>query len=363
MDREIQIRIQAMSQKLNPLEILNNIPEKKLQEIKGKGVLQAYLIAKEGTSQPKVLEENRNRQLVWPKKIIQSIGAKIKNGLKFFVNHNNDNSTNNRKTVGEIVGTYVKNIGDKLAQIVIGHFDDESSVKNMDINSMEANVKYNDDTGEVTDVNGITGIALGSSNENSPAFPGAVRLATLQCFDEKEKINEPGKGEKTMATFEEVKEFVRSHNVWPSQLYNEETLKQDRSFSHIFDEKEKAEKRVTELDNEFKSYKETNDKIIKDGQKALAKNKLAELLPKTLTEKQSEFVKTRFNPDSIEDLSEAGLKTYLDNSLEEYKTFAKLFNGKKEDENINDELNNDDNTDEKEDIIQEALDSVLGKGE
>lgn len=295
--------------------------------------------------------------------MIQSIGSKIKDGIKFFVNHNADNSIENRKDIGKVVGSYVKNIDDKLSQIVIGHFDNEEEIKNMDINSMEADISYDENSGEVQEVKEITGIAVGSSSENSPAFPGAVRLASLQCFEKedvtKKIIIEPGKGVRKMPTFEEVKTFVRDHNVWPSQLYDENILKQDKEFQHIFSEKESLAKDKEKLESDFKKYKEENENIIKEGQKASVKDRLKKLLPEGLTKNQESFIQEEFNPDALQDLSDDGLKKYIDSAKEQYGKYAKLF-GSKEENEINDKKEDTKIIEEKTEV-DEIVDTILKK--
>ncbi|MGD9159629.1 MAG: hypothetical protein PVG39_14545, partial [Desulfobacteraceae bacterium] len=92
--------------------------------------------------------------------------------------HNKDSSHENRKPVGELIDAFIDNVDGKLSNIILGHFPDPEVVKDADMNSVEADI-YAVNSGEyemAEDVKEVTGIAVGSSKENSPAFPGALRL-------------------------------------------------------------------------------------------------------------------------------------------------------------------------------------------
>lgn len=357
----MKISVQAMKELLSPEELIANISKEKLELIKGKGKLQAYVIAHEGTSQPKVLDDRKAKKLNWPKETIQKIASKIKTGIKFFVDHGKDtNSHANRKPVGEVVGSFVKEIGNKLSNIVIGHFENPDDVNSMDVNSMEADVSIDESNNNVVNLNELSGIALGSSSENSPAFPGAVRLASLQCFD-KEENPDGKKGGQEMPTFDEVKQFVKDRNVWPSQLFDEDVIKRDHKYADVFGERDKLKIRVEELEKENKKITEQSADALKSSLVNSASTRIKELLPEGLTKKQETFIMKGFKPDKMEDLSDEGLVSYIKDAEKEYSEVASIFNDKKEEDPESEDDKSDDDSGKKSsgDIVDDVVASIL----
>ena len=256
--------------------------------------------------------------------MIRRVAEKIKEGTKFFLGHgDNTNAHEGRQSVGEVLSSFVKEIGGRLSHIIIGHFPDENKVRDMDVCSMEADV-YTDTDNIVGDINEISGIALGSSDVENPAFPGALRLGTVQCFDEGEK-DKQRKKEKIMAlTFEEVKEAVRSMNIHPWQLYSIDDIKNDRIFSKSFTELESLRNENVTLKKEKGEIEEKSKDAIRQADIVKAKSQLDTHM-EDLTDKQKKFIVKRFDPESLEDLSEDGLKKFVEDSKKEFAETAKLF--------------------------------------
>jgi hypothetical protein len=204
------ITVQAYNQ-FSENELIQSIPENKRQSIIArKPLLKAYLISQEGLSEPMVL--NNTNQVVskqksimkWTRDSINKFFDKLKPGLKFFDGHNKDNSTKDRKYLGEIVGKTQKLINNKLSNIIVGMFDKNY---NLDTVSFEGVLEYINNGIEkvVNDVIDISGIALASSNEVKPGFDSAMELASVQ-FNEtiiKEETNK----EETKIKMSEVKKF------------------------------------------------------------------------------------------------------------------------------------------------------------
>src|SRR5512138_237980 len=89
---------------ISPNEILSLIPESVLSEIRQKDahpLFQAYSFCHEGTSQPRIIGDTA-KPIHWLRTAIQSIKGKVSKGIKFFLGHNEDNSTDNRESLGEI---------------------------------------------------------------------------------------------------------------------------------------------------------------------------------------------------------------------------------------------------------------------
>lgn len=342
----MRIYIQALELSLTPEEIKKKISPEKLKQLEGKGILQAYTLAHEGTSHPKVLGEE-SQVLKWTKAVIHRLSEKIKEGTKFFLGHGNTNSIDGREPVGEIVGSFIKDIGGKLSNIIIGHFPEKENVIDMDVCSMEADI-FVDEENTVGDINDISGIALGNSDSEHPAFPGALRLSTVQCFGKEDTKNKP---EEKPMTFEEVRKAVKDMNILPSQLYVEDDLKNDRVFSKTYSENET-------LRTENKTIKEEKEKIEKESKDAVrkinvseARDNLNKKMEEGFTDKQKTFILDDFDPEKMEDLSDTKLTEFIDNGKKKFAETARLFGNteagnedknKKENEEESEELTPDD---------------------
>jgi hypothetical protein len=254
--------------------------------------------------------------------VIHRIAEKIKAGTKFFLGHGATNDHEGRESVGEVVTSFVKELGGRLSHIIIGHFPNPEKVKEMDVCSMEADI-YTDNENVVGDVNEISGIALASSDKENPAFPGALRLGTVQCFES--ESNQTRNKEKDMAlTFEEVKKAIREMNIHPWQLYDIDDIKNDRIFSKTFTENES-------LRNENETLKKKSTEIETKSKEAIRQldvtkaTKQLDALMEDLTDKQKKYITKRFNPETMSDLTEDGLKKFVENSKKEFAETARLF--------------------------------------
>jgi hypothetical protein len=319
--------IHAFSEiKLSQTEILNNISPNDLSKIKSDNAhpyFRAYSIAHEGISVPKIIGEGY-KKIAWPRRAIQSLKNITVKGIKFFKGHNEDNTTDNREYFGEVIGNFEKEIDGKIHHIVIGYFPDKSSVVNDDIVSMEADWSFVKNAGKwIADkIDSITGIALGDSSVDTPAFSGAKMLGAVQALEgEKEK--------KIMEiTFQDVQKFVQDHNVWPWQLFSIEQVKADREIGKYFIEFEAKQKKLSEdLQAITDKAKAAEDKLkLVEGEynKTTAKTRLESHLKTnniTLTEKEKLFLDTQFK--TLSDYSDDSLKKFVDTSKELYKDLAK----------------------------------------
>lgn len=248
--------------------------------------------------------------------MIRQLAEKIQAGIKFFIGHKETNSQKNRESVGEILSSFVKEIGGRLVNVIIGHFPNKEKVENMDVCSMEADI-YTDEENIVGDINDISGIALGNSNKENPAFPGALKLNTVQCFDTKQ-------GEKIM-TFEEIKKAIHDMNIHPWQIFSMDDIKNDREFSKIFTENTTLKIEKDKHEKDYKKLKDESDGAIKKIAIGEASTQLDKLMKEGYTDKQREFIKKRFNPTVLEDLSKENLEKHLEKEKKEFAETAKLF--------------------------------------
>jgi hypothetical protein len=294
-----------------------------------------YSICHEGVSHPKLLGEGAKR-IGWTRRAVQSISNVIKNGIKFFKGHNSDNSTDNRRILGEVVGSSEKEIDGRLHRIVVAYHPPEvrEEVKKYDICSQESVWNFVEKSGKLIadSIEELTGIALGSSKEEQPAFEGAVRLGMVQAFGDRVREKTAGEpaventGVKTM-TFEDVKKAVVDLNIHPSQLFSLEKVKTDYNFSKEFDRVEnevKELKKQTELLTKEKTEKETQlSGLIREKQTATVKTRLSELSKELrLTDKERIFVEKMFK-DSV-DPTDDGLKKFIDEQRGIFKEVASL---------------------------------------
>lgn len=323
----MKITIQASELLLSKEEMTKMIPQEKLNQLKGKGILTAYTIAQEGMSRPKVLGKGVE-PLRWTKAVIHRLKEKIKSGLKFFIDHGeNTNSHEDRKPVGEIITSFVKDIRGKLSNVIIGHFPNAEIVKDANICSMEADV-YTDKDNVVGDINEVSGIALGNSNKDVPGFSGALRLNTVQCFGEPENTgtNNSGEGDNKMEIkFSDIKQAIKDKNIFPWQLFTEEEMKNDKIFGKVFDENSKFKSENERLTKEGEDLKKNSEEAIRKAQVADASKQLDGLMTEGYTDKQKQFIKNQFDPEVQKDLSDEGLKKFLEKGKKDFSETAKIF--------------------------------------
>lgn len=256
--------------------------------------------------------------LTWPRATIRRVADSAKKGLKLFVGHNSDSSHTNRPSVGEVVGTYTRMVSGKLQALSVAVL---TTVKdNLDVCSIEADVQMTP-SGVVGDVNKLTGIALGSSNTDSPAFPGARRMGMIQCFGETKEQDPLEKGEKQV-TFAEVQAAVKEMNIWPHQLYSIDQVKQDNVFGSTITT---LEKRAADAEKKFEDIEKSSKDSIRKTAVAEAKGNFEKLIPEGVTEKQKAFLLKKFDPESLEDTTEEGVKGEIAKLQTEYSDYAKLF--------------------------------------
>lgn len=250
--------------------------------------------------------------------MIRRIAEKIEEGTKFFLGHGATNDQEGRESVGEVITSFVKEIGGRLSHVIVGHFPNEEKVRNMDVCSMEADI-YADDENIVGDINKVSGVALASSDIENPAFPGALRLGTVQCFDQKLKNKE-----KTKMTFDEIKSGIREFNVYPWQLFTLEDIKNDRIYGKLFEDNDKLKAENEKLSKENKEVLDKSKEAIHKLDVSNAQGRLDGFM-KDLTDKQKTFITKQFKPELLEKLDDDGLKEFIENSKKEFAETARLF--------------------------------------
>jgi hypothetical protein len=308
----------------NQSEIIDMIPSDVLAQIKAKDprpFFQAYVLCHEGTSTPKILNEE-SKPITWTRKAIQSIKNIVTKGVKFFFGHNSDSSTKNRRVLGEVVANVQKEIDGKLSHIVISHHPQEvkEEVKKYDICSQEAKWNLIDTAkGLVADtIQKLTGIAFQSSENDSPAFAGAKRLGMVQAFNDKSNLSgELKMPEEKILTLNDVRIAVRDLGLYPNQLFTLDQMKEDREFSKVISENEQLKTDLEAKEEAIKTLETEKTTLTKKQLASTAKIRLKTIMKSgdtTITDNQKLFMENNFSEDQ-EDLSDEGLKAYIASQL------------------------------------------------
>jgi hypothetical protein len=325
--------IQALSRD----EMIQIIPNETLKQIKSKDAyptFSVYSICHEGISQPVRIDgsdANAYEPISWPRRAIQSIHS-LK-GIKCFHLHNEDNSTDNRKEYGEIVADCEREIDGILHHVAIAYHPPavREQAKQFDVCSMEAVWNFVKGAGQwVADtLESMTGLALASSKSNRPAFLGARRLGLVQALDYTFEAN---KENSTVATLQEVKEFVKANAVIPSQLFTLEEIKKDGTFIPVFNEIGTKDTQIKTLGDQLKEAQEKVKGVERKELEFNAKTIFDKTLSSAdlkLTDKQKTFITKKYDPSKIEDLSETGIATLVKKGMEEFKEYAQMFGDSK----------------------------------
>lgn len=336
----ISRRIQAFSQD----DIIRRLPSGVLEEIKRKDkhpFFQLYSICHEGVTTPRVIGEG-GVKTHWLRRAIQSIKGKVKKGLKLFRGHNADSSHNNRQPLGEVITSFEEEIDGNLNHCVITYHSPEvaTEAKECDICSQEGVWEFIKQNGKLfaDKLVEITGIAIEKSNNEEPAFKNAKRLASIQAFepDEPDDNNEPRKGKgkgksKIMEPlkFNDVLQAVKDMNIHPSQLYSWEQISKDRVYATEITETETVKKQLEEKVKEIEGLQKEKETLITEQSKGNAGNVFKKILDtpgvvgsptvKTYIEKMFES-----DLDSMVDVSEEGLKQYIERATKSYQVAAEV---------------------------------------
>jgi len=286
------------------------------------------------------LGDGDQKPIHWTRKAIQSLKNVINKGVKFFKGHNKDNSTDNRPTMGEVVSSTIKEIGGKLSHIVVGYFPNREEAERMDICSQEAEWNLFEEAGRLVadSVERVTGIALGNSNNETPAFSGAKRLGMIQAF---ENIEDGGsdpqqnlgnkKGQEmsdTINNFYQLVEAVKKYNVHPSQLYNLNDIKKDREFQEYFNEATEKETKLNELQSKYTDLETNYNKINKEVELSSARSRIDKIINSgdlKLTDNQTKFIQKSFDKNKSKiDVSDDGLNEFISSQLDTYKEIVSM---------------------------------------
>ena len=176
--------------------------------------VRAYTLVHEGESQPHDMDTGESLALRWGKAVVRRVAALARAGTQFVRSHTD------RTVMGEVLGTFTKEVAGVLRAIVIGAFR-PGAADGMDVCSVEADGVERDAHGTVLDVSSVDAVALGSSRHDQPGFPGAVLMGSpIQCFVEPGSGR--GDGGKKPVTVKEILEYLEVNpGLLPGQLFSD----------------------------------------------------------------------------------------------------------------------------------------------
>ena len=344
-------------------EIMEHIPASVYESIKVKDpypVFRAYVVGHEGISEGQVVGHG-DMVKRWFSSAIHKIVEKLQYGLKVFHEHGKTNVHTGRGVIGHIVGKATRIINDNLSAIAITYIKPEYKDLPLDVASIEADIKLNDDQDRgIYDANveDITGIALGNSAVKRPGFPGATLLSQIQAFAQSHQSHQYHTGGGDMDTISDVRDFIKSQNVKPSDVFGLDDLIKDLSVERHFREEKsneyEARKRVEQeksdfvkrADEEQKKVKDEHDKVLKEKDKEIAKLAGEGIQSKTtawletqkkkreLDDEQVKFITRNlpnFKPEDLEK-AEDEFGKFLDDQIDEFNGIKKDVFGKETDE-------------------------------
>lgn len=344
-------------------QILSYVDNNALAEIKKtdpKPLLKAYTIAHEGTTKPKVLGTGY-KIMQWGRAAVESVFDALQIGIKSIAGHTADNNPNSKPEKATVIGKGKQLIDNVLHTIAVLYFPNKNDSDYNTI-SMEASVLHDDNPNNsiVDSVKNITALALGKLGLDSPAFPGAREIASIQCFESdqtsfnKIKNNEE---KRKMPTTEEVREFLRTtgfpvvkelfrdviqhKHIFPSQIFLPEeiigTVKTENGDLLIDGgDKELVAYIKKPLNDVRKSY---NEKIIefeknlknvqRENVKLSAHTMVTDIVKEkklTLSEKQNKFLTTKMKEFEPGEDVKKSLSEFVDKKLEEFKEIDAIYN-------------------------------------
>lgn len=342
-------------------EILKYVDNNALAEIKKtdpKPLLKAFTIAHEGTTKPKVLGTGY-RVMQWGRSAIESVYDALQVGIKSISGHTADNNPNSKSEKATVIGKGKQLIDNVLHTIAVLYFPNKNDADYNTI-SMEAQVMHDDNPNNsiVDSVKNITALALGKLGLDSPAFPNAKEIASIQCFDETSfnKFKNEDNNKK-MPTTEEVREFLRTtgfpvvkdlmrdviahKHIFPSQIFLPEeiigTVKTENGDLFIDggdkdlvayikkplnDVRKSYDQKIIEFEKNLKNAQRENVKLsahtlISD----VVKDKKL-----SLSDKQSKFITAKMKEFEPGEDVKKSLSEFVDKKLEEFKEIDAIYN-------------------------------------
>jgi len=320
-----------------------NVSQKTIDKIKrvdNNPFFTEYVLIHSGEAEPNILGE-QSKPIIWSKLAIQSFYQSIKTRIKAFINHNKDNSTENRQNYGELVEKRIDKLDDGTLA-VIGIFyhtaQQKKQVEYLDVISHEGKWEFEERDGKLhaKECDQVTGFALGSSKESTPAFKNAVKIGAVQCMAQDSLLDHLDNSieikEKKEMNINDVIKFIADNGITPSKLFAYETIKEDPKFSKnlqeydkkLADEKAEKEKIIVEKTELSKKLQETIGKV-NNYEKPTIFQQMVKDKKVILTENEKQFIeKSLVNYNG--EVTEEKLSDFVKAKQEDYKIFQQVSN-------------------------------------
>ncbi len=215
-------------------------------------LIKAFTIAHEGDSDIKL--DGILTPLRWVKSAIGWINEKLKLHTPVFNHHGapGDNSYEGRVPIGEIVGSKLSEVGNKVAAIAAMYIYPQYRDLKLDMASIEADITYAKEGKIVwpTGIKQITGIALADGDYNRPGFPEATLIGSIAAFAQGDKA----------VDIKEVKSAVGVLELKPEDVFSREDLTGSEAVREfIITEKRDAQDRARRIAEEKVAMKKDLD--------------------------------------------------------------------------------------------------------
>ena len=167
-------------------------------------------------------------------------------------------------------------------------------------------------------------------------------------------------------TIEELKQAVKSMNIFPNQLFTEAELRNDREFGKLFDEIDDLKNKEKDFDAKVKTKEDEIKSLKRNISEFDAHKKLENILTdfeadsKKLTDLQKTFINKKFDPKQLEEITDEKINDFVNNSLKEYSDYASMF-VKDDNQNTddNDNSNNDDSNNGTKDDVDKVVEEIF----
>lgn len=282
-----------------------------------------------------------NKTLTWMQAAVRWVADKLRLGTAVFNRHDpNTNSHEGRVQIGEVVGKAVKQIGDRLNTLAAIYVYPQYKSRPLDVASIEAEIEYAHDGVQAwpTEIKNVSGVALSTSDIDTPGFPGATLIGAVQAYVQafKGEIS----GELTMNQ-SDVKTAVKDLGLKPSQIFAIEDIMGDTVVAAKVQESKSvlqnaADRWKGEVDTlKEKATKLENEKADSDKklQQFQIRSKSSSVIDGILSERKFDDKAKKYIKRSLDDkftttaTDEEGLKkdlgVFVDNANKEYQEVAK----------------------------------------
>lgn len=334
-------------------EILSMVSQSELERIRKKDSqpeIRVYSIGHEGEAELGIVGEN-SHLLRMLKGAVRMLYRALKVGTAVFHGHAETNKHGGREKIGEVVGGKLKEIKGRLNTLAAIYLYPGQAAKQgtLDVASIEADVVFSGHGSHVhiERIPRVTGIALASSKEEMPGFPGATLLGAVRAFRESQ-LHQMAGGQ-AMLTLEDIKEAIRESDLTPSNVFSKAALLGDDAvvkhvrkevqteYEHakrvevsLGEERKKNRETAKEFEDRIKTLAAEKDILQKDNRMRKVSELAAPILEtKKLDETQRKFVERnlpQFSSDADnQDTFRQDLEKFVDRQLEGYSATRKLF--------------------------------------